>query len=58
MSENTGWGDPVEVKPVASTPVPTVEAQIARMREHARDDRGSPRADSPPAHLPATKPLA
>lgn len=44
MSEN--WGDVVETKPVASTPVPTVEAQVARMRDRA-SERVSARSDSP-----------
>ena len=47
MSENAGWSDPIEVKPVAVSPVPTVEAQLARMHDHVRGDRRSPRVDSP-----------
>ena len=50
MSENTGSGNPVEVKSVASSPVPPVEAQIATMRDRAQDDRRSVRAESPFLH--------
>jgi hypothetical protein len=35
------------LKPVASSPVPTVEAQIARMRDRAHDDHRSAHAESP-----------
>ncbi len=48
MNESAGWGDSVETRPVASAPVPTVEAQIARMRDRAGAGGGrSAREDSP-----------
>jgi hypothetical protein len=45
VSENTGWGDTVETRPVAVSPVLTVEAQVARMRD--REQRRQPLSDSP-----------